>query len=116
MIKSFVYIFVGGGYCNPRNYNYAKTVWELPINVKDKGLFEHPTIKPYEITKAFIDNSTKENDIVADFFLGSGTTCVAAKDLNRQYIGFENNEKWFKIAKNRLENVDKNGQISWFLK
>lgn len=114
--KEFCLYFKKGGYCNPKDYESAKTLWEMPINIKDKSLFDHPTIKPLEIIKALIENSSKENDIVADFFLGSGTTAVACKELNRQYIGFEINKEWYDIAKDRLECVDANGQISLVLR
>ena len=59
---------------------------------------------------------SNENDIVADFFLGSGTTAVACKELDRQYIGFEINKKWYDIAKDRLNCVDASGQISLVLR
>ena len=84
----------------------TKKKWYLtPINVKDKKLYNHPTIKPMEIVSNFVINSSKENDVVFDCFLGSGTTCVAAKQLNRQYLGFELNPVFFEIAKDRLSNI-----------
>jgi site-specific DNA-methyltransferase (adenine-specific) len=46
---------------------------------------------------------TNEKETVLDFTMGSGTTGVAAKNTNRQFIGIEKNEKYFKIAKNRIE-------------
>ena len=46
--------------------------------------------------------------------MGSGTTCVAAKELNRQYIGIELNPKFYEIAKDRLNGIDANGQTSIF--
>lgn len=75
------------------------------LNKKDKNLYEHPTIKPIEFVKNHIINSTKENDIVLDCFLGSGTTAVACKELGRKYIGFEIDYNYFNIAKNRLNGV-----------
>lgn len=114
--KEFCLYFRRGGYCNPANYENAKTLWEMPINMKDKNLFDHPTIKPLEIIRVIIENSSNENDIVADFFLGSGTTAVACKDLNRQYIGFEIDKKWYDIAKDRLNNIDASGQISLLMR
>lgn len=63
-----------------------KTVWTTKCNVEDKKKYKHPTIKPINIIKNLIINSSKENDIVLDCFSGSGTTCVAAKQLNRQFI------------------------------
>lgn len=74
-------------------------------NVADKKLYDHPTIKPLDIIKNLVFNSSQENDIVLDTFLGSGTTAVACKELNRQYIGFELNEEFYEIAKNRLEGL-----------
>lgn len=81
-----------------------------------KEFYFHPTIKPLNIIKNFIINSSEEGEIIADFFTGSGTTCVAAKELNRQYIGIEISEKWAKIAENRLSGIDARGQIGMFLR
>lgn len=46
--------------------------------------------------------------------MGSGTTCVAAKQLGRQYIGFEINEKYFKIAQDRLNGINQKGEMNLF--
>lgn len=86
------------------------------LNVKDKGLFEHPTCKPIALIKRHLLHTTQENEIVADFFCGSGSTCVAAKELNRQYIGIEINPKWAKVAEDRLNGIDAHGQMSMFLR
>lgn len=61
-----------------------------------------PTQKPLEIFERLITLSSKEGDMVIDPFLGSGTTAVAAKKLGRHYIGIENNEKFYKIAEERI--------------
>ena len=100
----------------PLNDGYElKSKWYTsPINKKDKDLFHHPTIKPLELVKRHLLHTTQENDIVADFFLGSGTTCVAAKELNRRYIGFEIDKEYYKIAKDRLNGITANGQMSIF--
>jgi len=95
-------------------YNEKKKYWVTPINKKDKEIFKHMTIKPIKIIKQLIKNSSQPNDIVADFFLGSGTTCVAAKELGRRYIGFEIDKEYYKIAKDRLNGVTANGQTSMF--
>ena len=76
-----------------------------PINTKDKVLYEHPTIKPLEFVKNHILHTTQEGDIVLDTFLGSGTTAVACKELGRNYIGFEINENYYKIATDRLNGI-----------
>lgn len=62
----------------------------------------HPTQKPLEIFTRLINLSSEEGDVVIDPFLGSGTTAIAAKRLGRKYIGIENNEKFFKIAEERI--------------
>lgn len=87
------------------DYN-TKSKWYIsPINKSDKDLYCHPTIKPLEFVKNHILNATKENDIVLDCFLGSGTTAVACKELNRRYIGFEINKDYFKIAQDRINGI-----------
>ena len=97
------------------SYDTKKTVYISSANRDDKDKFEHPTIKPMQIIKNLIINSSNENDIVLDCFAGSGTTLVASKDLGRHYIGFEIDKKWYEIAKNRLNKVDANGQMNMFL-
>jgi len=112
--KEYCLYFRNKGYCNPSSYENAKTIFTTSLNANDKKLYKHPTIKPLQIIKTLIKNSSKEDDIVADFFLGSGTTCVAAKELGRRYIGFEIDEEYYKIAKDRLNGVTANGQTSMF--
>ena len=98
--------FRGANVCNPKN----------PTNKIDKFAFHHPTCKPVNIIEKLIKNSSKENDLVLDCFLGSGTTAVACKNLNRDYIGIEINPKWYKIALDRLDGCDANGQQSFILR
>ena len=93
-------------------YDTAKTHYEQPINIKDKKKYGHPTCKPVNILENLIINSSNEGDIVFDAFAGSGSTLVAAKNQNRQYLGVEIDSKWAQVAKDRLENVDADGQIS----
>lgn len=104
--KEYCLYFRKGGYCNPSCYEEAKTVYYQPINIKDKKKYSHPTIKPLNIIETLIKNSSKENDIVLDPFLGSGTTCVACVNKNRHYIGFELSEEYFNIACQRLDEVE----------
>lgn len=108
--------FRGSGVCDPKNYEDAKTVFSSYVNKRDKDAFHHPTIKPLRIIETLIKNSSKENDLVFDCFLGSGTTAVASKNLSRKYLGIEINPKWFTVAKNRLTGVNANGQQSFILK
>lgn len=66
-------------------------------------MFKHPTIKPLNIIQTLVSNSSKENDTVLDCFMGSGTTGVACVKLNRNFIGMEINENFFKIAQARIK-------------
>ena len=112
--KEYCLYFRKGAYCQPCCYEDAKTVYLQPINTSDKEKFNHPTIKPMNIIKTLIKNSSKENEVVLDCFMGSGTTCVACKNMGRKYIGFEIDEKWFKVAQDRLKNIDATGQFNMF--
>jgi site-specific DNA-methyltransferase (adenine-specific) len=112
--KEYCLYFRKGAYCNPQSYEEAKTVYFQPINISDKQLFEHTTIKPINIISTLIKNSSKENDIVLDCFGGVATTAVACKEIGRQFILFEIEKKWCDIGNKRLNNEDSHGQISFF--
>ena len=86
-------------------YATKKKYYVTPTNKEDKKLYKHPTIKPLEIIENLIINSSQENDTILDCFMGSGTTGVACKNLNRNFIGIELDEKYFEIARERIENV-----------
>ena len=62
----------------------------------------HPTEKPVELLKTFICNSSDENAVVFDGFMGSGSTGVACVNTNRRFIGIELDEGYFNIAKERI--------------
>ena len=104
--KEYCLYFRKGGYCQPNNYEDAKTVFYSPINIKDKTKWKHPTIKPEELIRKLIRNSSKENDIVLDCFLGSGTTAVCCLKENRNYIGFEINKEFYEICIKRIKEED----------
>ena len=67
----------------------------------------HPTVKPLKLMSYLIVLGSRENDTILDPFAGSGTTLVAAKMLNRKYIGCELDPEYVKIAEARLSAVDK---------
>jgi site-specific DNA-methyltransferase (adenine-specific) len=75
--------------------------FNLPDGRKGK---QHPTQKPVPLLEYLIKTYTNENDIVLDFTMGSGSTGVAAKNLNREFIGIEKDDKYFNIAKERINN------------
>lgn len=104
--KEYCLYFRKSGHCSPISYDDAKTVYCLPTNVKDKKKWEHPTIKPLSIIRKIIRNSSNKGDLVLDCFLGSGTTAVACILESRNYIGIENNLKYFDIANKRINSDD----------
>ena len=65
----------------------------------------HPTQKPVDLLEYLIKTYTSEGDLVLDFTMGSGSTGVACLNTNRRFIGIELDEKYFNIAKQRLENI-----------
>ena len=85
----------------------TKRKWYVSAsNTADKKKYTHPTIKPLDITKNLITNSSRGGgDTVFDPFMGSGTTAVAAKMLGRHYIGFEIDPEYHRIAEKRLSEV-----------
>jgi DNA modification methylase len=65
----------------------------------------HPTQKPVTLLEYLIKTYTLENETVLDFTMGSGSTGVACKNLNRNFIGIEKDDKYFEIAKNRINQL-----------
>lgn len=81
----------------------ARSVW----NINTKPYREaHFATFPLELPERCIKAGSKENDIILDPFNGAGTTCLAAKNLNRQYIGIDLNQKYCEIAQKRIEKVE----------
>jgi site-specific DNA-methyltransferase (adenine-specific) len=98
------------GNFNPNSKRTDKKDVAFPVSVKlfnnsttggDRGL--HPTQKPVALMEYLIKTYTNENETVLDFTMGSGSTGVAAKNLNRNFIGIELDEGYFNIAKERIE-------------
>lgn len=91
-----------------KNPNFKKTYEEKnPVTLIEfdkvrKGSF-HPTQKPVALMEYLIKTYTNEGDLVLDFTMGSGTTGVACKNLNRNFIGIELDEKYFDIAVKRIK-------------
>ena len=93
-----------GAYTNFRNDNeglrYPKQVIEF--GVVERGTV-HPTQKPIALMEYLIKTYTNESELVLDFTMGSGTTGVACVNTNRNFIGIERDEGYFKIAEDRIE-------------
>ncbi len=82
---------------NPKTVLKFKSVPNTP-----KGNKQHPTQKPVDLMEYLIKTYTNENETVLDFTMGSGTTGVAATNLNRKFIGIEQDKNYFKIANERI--------------
>ena len=81
-------------------------VWEIPfLNPKAKERCGYPTQKPVKLIQRIIELVTNDGDIVLDPFCGSGTTCVAAKSLNRKFIGIDKNPDAIELSKKRLSEM-----------
>ena len=84
---------------------YIQKYTNYPTNVlffDCEGKYVHPTQKPLELIKYLIQTYSIEGNIILDSCMGSGTTGVACKELNRDFIGIEIDEDYFKIAKERI--------------
>lgn len=85
------------------NMYYPRDV--IKVNWQDSIRGLHPTQKPVSLCEYFIKTYSNKGDIILDPFIGSGTTAVAAINTERKYIGFEKDDKYFEVAKNRLDKL-----------
>ena len=76
----------------------------------DEGYIEHPSPKPKSFVKELVKMFSKEEDIILDPFIGSGSTAMACRYSKRNFIGFEIEEKYCNVAKKRLESI---GEITF---
>lgn len=91
-----------------------RTVWDIPNNKESREIKygKHPTQKPLSVCKRIISLCSKPSDIVLAPFAGAGSECVAAKELGRQYIGIELDQKYIDIANKRLEYSENQQSLS----
>ena len=91
-----------------KGHNYQKGEGQRH-NVIETGLcsgnerYEHPTQKPVELFKPIFRWWTDDNDVILDPFTGTGSICVAAKEMGLNYIGIEKQSKWVDVAQRRIE-------------
>ncbi len=83
-----------------RTHKYPSNIISISSQQKECNNLNrvHPTQKPVELMQYLINTYTNENDFVLDNTMGSGTTCLAAKELNRKFIGIEKEPKYYEIA------------------
>ncbi|HAL44815.1 MAG: hypothetical protein A2Y12_01250 [Planctomycetes bacterium GWF2_42_9] len=84
------------------------TVFRYSIGVKQT---QHPAEKPMKLIRNFIEVSSDKDDLILDCYLGSGTTAIASVQLDRRYIGIDNNNHWCAIATNRVSEAKTTGII-----
>jgi len=70
----------------------------------ENGIKAHPTQKPLKLIQQVLFSASKKGDLVLDPFMGTGTTAIVAKALDRDWIGIEKEEKYVDLANNRVEN------------
>lgn len=97
-------LFFRKGRAKPINDYTSRDNIEVVMPKKINGKL-HITQKPLDFIAKFLTNSSNAGDVVLDPFMGSGTTGVACKNLNRNFIGIEMDETYFNIAKERIENT-----------
>lgn len=85
------------------NRHCEKPIWRYPVG-KSKL---HPTQKPVKLFQYLIESSSKLGDVVLDAFIGSGTTAEACIHTGRRYIGYEIDEDYFNLVKERINNLKK---------
>lgn len=98
-IESESYIKIKAVQSQQSENKYPKSVQKVS-NPRTKGM--HPTQKPVALMEYLIKTYTNEGETVLDFTMGSGTTGVACKNLNRNFIGIELDKNYFEIAKTRI--------------
>ena len=82
-------------------WRYPTQVWKFQRDCLKSNL--HPTQKPLTLIEELVKTFSNEGDLILDSCCGSGTTCLAAKNLNRNYIGFELNREYYNVAIDRCK-------------
>lgn len=95
-----------------KDYGVRWNIWQYSHRTP-KG-FEHPATFPLELAQDHIKSWSSEGDTVLDCFAGSGTTGVACVNLNRNFIGFEIDTKYFEMARERITRAVENCEQSLF--
>ncbi len=74
----------------------------------------HPTVKPTKLMEYLITLGSRENDIILDPFMGSGTTAIASRLLSRRFIGFESNKEYYNLAEARVKDQMEQTKLNIF--
>lgn len=91
------------------SYETKRTFYVTLRNQEDNVRYNHPTVKPLNIIRNLIVNSSQMGGVILDPFMGTGTTAVAAKQKSRHYIGFEIDNGYYATAMKRVSALDFQG-------
>ena len=98
------------------NLKLKGNIWYIPVggshSTKDRIGFQHPAIFPEKLAHDHIISWSNKGDLILDPFMGSGTTGLVAKQLEREFIGIEISPEYFEIAQQRIENAQPPAQQS----
>lgn len=113
-VEYALYFRDNGVRCNS-NMRNAKRYDISSVNVKDKKMYSHPTVKPLNIVKRHLSFMTQKNDVVLDPFMGSGNTGVACVSMGRDFIGIEMDKGHFATASARIRQaeIDKESEFDF---
>jgi DNA modification methylase len=107
LTNAIEYIFILSKHPIGKYYTekYTHNVWKFSVDSGGKG---HSAVFPIDLPINCLEHFTKENDLVLDCFMGSGTTAEACLRMNRNFIGFEINKDYVDVANNRINNYINN--------
>ena len=91
---------------NDTGWRYPTQVWKFQRDCLTSNL--HPTQKPIALLEELVKTFTNNGDLILDNAMGSGSTGVACINTNRNFIGIELNNNYYNIAKNRIEETERN--------
>ena len=96
-----------------RNQKIKGNIWHYTVGEKleDQQAKGHPAPFPCALARDHINSWTNEGDIVLDPMNGSGTTCISALKLNRQFIGIDISKKYCTLARNRIKSYKETDSI-----
>jgi DNA modification methylase len=103
-------------YTKSKEYTFDKSQRASYLNIFESqvGTYkvtDHPNEKPVGLIKQLIRTHSLQSDTICDLFMGSGTTAVACKESDRNFIGCEIQERWVNVANERLRNCNKQGEL-----
>ena len=87
---------------------YPRSIQKFPVINNDDPLKFHPTQKPVGMIEYFIKTYSNEGDTILDNCMGSGSTCIAAINTGREYIGIEADEEYYNTAREWIDKVENN--------